>query len=70
MLEKNELKPREGDLSFCIRCGSTNKFLKSRLTEEFRLIPISEENLDLETRKEIIKIRRAWRKSRVYVTGK
>lgn len=69
MVEKNKLKPREGDISFCINCGAVNKFVKSRLSGDFRLITILEEKLPMETRKEIIKIRRAWRQSRVYRTG-
>jgi len=54
-LQDERLKPKEGDVSFCIKCGSVSLFGKDKM------IPIDETKLDEATQMEIARIRRAWK---------
>lgn len=53
-LEDERLKPRIGDISFCIKCGNVNQY------DEVGVIPLDETKLDPTTKIEILKIREAW----------
>lgn len=48
--------PKDGDISFCIKCGEAGEFKQSTI------IKIDEEKLDSETKREFNRIRHAWLK--------
>lgn len=50
----NEQTPVDGDISFCIECGEFNEFKNKNL------VKVDLVNIDLETKKEMTKIRDAW----------
>lgn len=53
-IDDMDLKPRVGDISFCIRCGSFSEFGESGI------VPIDESKLDDQMKKEISRIKSAW----------
>lgn len=57
-IDEENLKPRIGDISFCIKCGSVNEF------DGIGVKKADETKLDDETKRKIKEIRRAWIKSR------
>jgi transcription elongation factor Elf1 len=57
-LEDEKVKPRIGDISFCINCGQVSKFW-----ENDTMLPIKLDDLDKDALMEILKIRKAWKES-------
>jgi rubredoxin len=54
-LEDDKLKPKTGDISFCIKCGQVSRF------GEDGMIPVKLDDLDRENLIEILKIRKLWK---------
>jgi len=52
--EDEKLKPKVGDVSFCIRCGGVSRFGKDEM------IPMKLDDLKGEALIQILKIRKAW----------
>ena len=57
-LEESNLKPKKGDVSFCLNCGAVNQF------DEVGVKTVNIADLPPETRQEVAKIKRAWSKMR------
>ena len=57
-IEDDNKKPKSGDISFCINCGSTNMFSNKGV------IPIDESELTEDVRREIARVRSAWSKTK------
>lgn len=55
-IDDENIQPKKGDISFCINCGAVNQF------SDVGVIPVNEEILPNSTRREIVRIRNAWRK--------
>lgn len=53
-LKDENLKPKEGDISFCMKCGQVSRF------GENEMIPMKLDDLDRVSLMQILKIRKAW----------
>lgn len=57
-IKDDSIKPKDGDISFCINCGSANMFTG------VGIVKINESELPEYSRKEISRIRAAWRRTK------
>lgn len=53
---EEEVTPEKGDLSFCINCGNVSKF-----DNNLNLVKINLHKLSFQEKKEIARIKSAWR---------
>ena len=57
-IEDDSIKPKSGDISFCINCGLANMF------SDKGIIKVDESELSEDVKMEISRIRAAWRRTR------
>ena len=57
-IEDDSIRPKNGDISFCINCGSANMF------SDKGIVKVNESELSEDAKMEISRIRAAWRRTR------